>query len=65
MPEQLRLRSVVASLVLGATLGWYLALFVVVVVMGNDAFNAAFPNPWRLLIAVPSLVAVAAWWSMP
>lgn len=43
-------------LVAGAAIGWYIALLVVVLVLGGDEFNSQFSNPWRLFVALPSLV---------
>lgn len=50
------------SVVIGFALGFYVALIVVALVFGEDAFNAAFPNPWRLAICLPGLVSTCALW---
>lgn len=55
--------SLVRALIIGMCLGWYLALFTVILVVSEPVFNEAFPNPWRLLICVPSLVALLTWWT--
>lgn len=58
-------RASIALLVMGGALGWLLALLVVALVLGTDAFNAAFPNPWRLLMCLPTVAALVAWWCLP
>lgn len=48
--------SVVPLLAASAALGFYVAIFIVAAVLGDAAFNAAFPNPWRMLLMIPSVV---------
>jgi hypothetical protein len=48
----------------GFALGFYVALLIVAIVYGNDSINNAFPNPWRLLTAVPAFTVLVGYWRL-
>lgn len=51
------------AVVVGFALGFYVGMLPLVMVMGDDRFNAAFPNPWRLWVLIPATVAIWRYWA--
>ena len=61
-PPGTHLSGSVLALVLGFTLGFYVGALAVLLAVGEAAFNAAMPNPWREAFCLPMALAVWCYW---